>query len=169
MANGSNHDRLAQKCDDLERRIEERYSEIERRIEDRSNRRDAEATRSAEIISDLAARVDAAEKAVARIEGIRQPGLLALWGPAVATLVLVGSAGTFVLTERVSPIERVARDAAKDNRELSALYGDLARDHAAAEKALEWHRDWIESLQVDATKLDEKVDNLRVLVERKEK
>jgi chromosome segregation ATPase len=116
MANGSNHDRLAQRIEDLERRIE-----------DRAARRDATDAEAREIIADLAARLGNTEGAVAEtragigaLQSVKPPGFLALAGPAIAASVMVGSLGGFVLSQAIGPV--------KERIEILADSVELVRD-----------------------------------------
>lgn len=101
MANGTNHDRLAEKVE-----------AIERRFEDRSARRDQEATEIREAIADAIARLGSLESncaetrsAVVGLQAVKPPGFLALAGPAIAAAVMVGSLGGFVLSEAIGPVK----------------------------------------------------------------
>lgn len=102
MANGTNHDRLVEKIEALERRIE-----------DRTARRDAEAAEVREAIADAIARLGNLEgncaetrSAVSALQSVKPPGFLVLAGPAIAVAAAVGGLGSWALTKTVEPIEK---------------------------------------------------------------
>lgn len=116
MANGNAHDRIA-----------ERLEGLERRIEDRSARRDQEATEIREAIADAIARLGSLEgncaetrSAVVGLQAVKPPGFLALAGPAIAAAVMVGSLGGFVLSEAIGPV--------KERLHVLATIVELVRD-----------------------------------------
>jgi prefoldin subunit 5 len=93
--------------------------------------------------------------AVAEVEKRKAPSPAAYWGPAVSSVTAIAFLAVFVLNERVDPIKQNATDSIKAIELIKEI-------NAAQEKELEWHKSWINSLQQAITKVDTKVNNLRV-------
>jgi hypothetical protein len=65
------------------------------------------------------------------------------------------------LNERVTPIKETATAASDDVRELSSIYGKLAREQAASQVIQQRNTEWLRSMEArtgDNTKAIERLD-----------
>lgn len=89
----------------------DRLAQLEERLAVRSEQRDTELREIREALATAIARQGNLESANVRIEaaiaGLKPPGLVAMWAPTVATAVMVGTLGVFVLNQRTGPMEKV--------------------------------------------------------------
>ena len=146
----------------------DRLADFEREVRANREARDAELAeyreRLAAAISkqaELGDRIAELTAVVNALRDVKPTSILALWGPAIALAAAVASAQSFVLDVTVTPIKEKAASAQADNRALSGLYGDLARQQATSQEKLRWHDEWIGSLQTAVTRVDQTVANIR--------
>jgi hypothetical protein len=150
----------------------DRISQIEARWQAKSDSRDTEISELREALAVAVSESNALARqhadltaAVSALQGVKPPGVLALWGPALSIAIALASLAVFVLDERVTPIKDMATAAVKDNREVSAILGQVKQEQAAIKKELEWHKEWINSVQQAGTIADDRVDALAIKVE----
>jgi hypothetical protein len=148
MNNGKDHQRLEA----------ELHAFIER-SEERSSRRDEAEKAYAEVIANIEARLAGIEK-----EAARAPSKATLWAPAIGTISAVGALLWLVLTLRVNPLDGDVHQHGLDIRELSSLFGAVQAEDRAQNKEIEWHKEWIISLQNAMQRQDQAISDLRVKV-----
>jgi hypothetical protein len=132
----------------------DRIANLEAKLEARSLQRDNDLAGLREDYATLAESLRSAQSGngeLARrlgiLESIPRASVISYWGPALATASVLGAALGWALNERVTPIKEMAISAAEDSRELSAIYGALAREQAASQVIQQRNTEWLRGLE----------------------
>ena len=146
----------------------DRLANLEAKLEARSLQRDNDIAGLREDIATLAESLRSAgasngelARRVGILESIPRASVLSYWGPALATASVLGAALGWALNERVTPIKETATAASDDVRELSSIYGKLAREQAASQVIQQRNTEWLRSMEArtgDNTKAIERLD-----------
>ena len=98
--------------------IEARLGAFESQVAQRTESRDKAQDQLWEAIAELETKLGIATSAVTRLESVKPVSAIALWGPSIATLVLVGSLAYLVMTLSISPLDRKGAELAEDIRHV---------------------------------------------------